>query len=128
VTTEVVAWWSGAAQLQVCKSRREGYALDAGGSESLYAEIEDFERSEQLSDRHKAALRYVDRLIWSPSGIDTAVAAGCTVLHRSAFFELTLDVMRTHATKHGGEGVDARKCPKHGAVQGRGRRKTVVAS
>jgi hypothetical protein len=101
VTTEVVRL-RGAVQhnCRLCKSRREGYALDAGGSESLYAEIEDFETSEQLSDRHKAALRYVDALIWSPSRIDTAVAAGVgTHFTESASLELTLDVMRNACNK-----------------------------
>ncbi|HTF09095.1 MAG TPA: hypothetical protein VK659_13065, partial [Asanoa sp.] len=54
VTTEVVRL-RGAVQhnCRLCKSRREGHALDAGGSESLYGEIEDYESAEQLSDRHK---------------------------------------------------------------------------
>jgi hypothetical protein len=101
LTTEVVRL-RGAMQhnCRLCKSRREGYALDAGGSESLYAEIEDFETSGQLSDRHKAALRYVDALIWSPSRIDTTVAAGVrTHFTESASLELTLDVMRNACNK-----------------------------
>jgi hypothetical protein len=101
VTTEVVRL-RGAVQhnCRLCKSRREGYALDAGGSESLYAEIEYFETSAQLSDRHKAALRYVDALIWSPSRIDTVVAAGVrTHFTGSASLELTLDVMRNACNK-----------------------------
>jgi hypothetical protein len=101
VTTEVVRL-RGAVQhnCRLCKSRRERYALDAGGSESLYAEIEDFETSEQLSDRHKAALRYVDALIWSPSRIDMVVAAGVrTHFSESASLELTLDVMRNACNK-----------------------------
>ncbi|PXX10335.1 hypothetical protein C8E89_104132 [Mycolicibacterium moriokaense] len=101
VTTEIVRL-RGAVQhnCRLCKSRREGYALDAGGSESMYAQIEDYERSEQLTDRHKAALRYVDALIWSPSSIDTAVAAGVrTHFTESASVELTLDVMRNACNK-----------------------------
>jgi alkylhydroperoxidase family enzyme len=101
VTTEVVRL-RGAEQhnCRLCKSRREGYALDAGGSESLYAEIEDFETSERLTERHKAALRYVDALIWSPSRIDTAVAAGMrTHYTEAAALELTLDVMRNACNK-----------------------------
>jgi hypothetical protein len=101
VTTEVVRL-RGAVQhnCRLCKSRREGYALDAGGSESLYAEIEDFETSAQLSDRHKAALRYVDALIWSPSRIDATVVAGVrTHFTESACLELTLDVMRNACNK-----------------------------
>jgi alkylhydroperoxidase family enzyme len=101
VTTEIVRL-RGAVQhnCRLCKSRREGSALDAGGSESLYAEIEDFETSEQLTDRQKAALRYVDSLIWSPSRIDAAVAAGVrTHFAESASLELTLDVMRNACNK-----------------------------
>lgn len=101
VTTEVVRL-RGAVQhnCRLCKSRREGNALDAGGSESLYAEIERYETSDHLSDRQKAALRYVDALIWSPSSIDTTVAAGVrTHFTESASLELTLDVMRNACNK-----------------------------
>src|SRR4029453_10474528 len=57
VMTEVVRL-RGATQhnCRLCKSLREGKALDAGGSEALYADIERFETSERLSERHKAAL------------------------------------------------------------------------
>jgi alkylhydroperoxidase family enzyme len=89
VTTEIVRL-RGAVQhnCRLCKSRREGNALDAGGSESLYGEIEHYETSDHLSDRQKAALRYVDALIWSPSRIGPEVA-----------LELTLDVMRNACNK-----------------------------
>jgi hypothetical protein len=101
VTTEVVRL-RGAVQhnCRLCKSRREGHALDAGGSESLYAEIEHYEASKQLSDRHKSALRYVDALIWSPSRIDAEVAAGVRAhFSESAALELTYDVMRNACNK-----------------------------
>jgi alkylhydroperoxidase family enzyme len=101
VTTEVVRL-RGAAQhnCRLCKSRREGNALDAGGSESLYDDIERYETSTSLSERHKAALRYVDALIWKPSGIDAAVAAGVRDhFSEDEAFELTLDVMRNAANK-----------------------------
>jgi alkylhydroperoxidase family enzyme len=101
VTTEIVRL-RGAVQhnCRLCKSRREGNALDAGGSESLYAEIEDYETSAHLADRHKAALRYVDALIWSPSRIDPEVAAGVrTHFSEEAAVELTLDVMRNACNK-----------------------------
>lgn len=101
VTTEIVRL-RGAVQhnCRLCKSRREGNALDAGGSESLYAEIEHYETSAHLSDRHKAALRYVDALIWSPSRIDPEVAAGVrTHFSQEAALELTLDVMRNACNK-----------------------------
>ena len=101
VTTEIVRL-RGAAQhnCRLCKSRREGNALDAGGSESLYAEIERYETSDHLSDRQKAALRYVDALIWSPSRIGPEVAAGVrTNFSEEAALELTLDVMRNACNK-----------------------------
>ncbi|BBZ76616.1 hypothetical protein MANY_19530 [Mycolicibacterium anyangense] len=101
VTSEVVRL-RGAAQhnCRLCKSLREGSALDAGGSESLYDDIEHYENSELLSDAHKAALRYVDALIWSPARISPAVAAGVRE-HFTAeqARELTLDVMRNASNK-----------------------------
>ena len=101
VTTEVVRL-RGAAHhnCRLCKSRREEHALEAGGSESLYAGIEYYETSEQLSDGHKAALRYVDALIWSPSRIDSEVTAGVRDhFTEGEAFELTLDVMRNACNK-----------------------------
>lgn len=101
VTTEIVRL-RGAVQhsCRLCKSRREGHALEVGGSESLYAEIDHYETSEQLSERHKAALRYVDALIWSPSRIDAKVAEGVrTHFSEQAARELTFDVMRNAANK-----------------------------
>lgn len=101
VTTEVVRL-RGAAQhnCRLCKSRREGNALDAGGSESLYGDIESFEASERLSDRQKAALRYVDALIWTPSAISSHVVAGVREhFTEEETFELTLDVMRNACNK-----------------------------
>jgi alkylhydroperoxidase family enzyme len=78
----------------------EGAALDAGGSESLYGDIETYETSELLDERHRAALRFVDALIWTPSRVEPNVAAGVRE-HFSAgeALELTLDVMRNAANK-----------------------------
>jgi alkylhydroperoxidase family enzyme len=101
VTTEVVRL-RGAAQhnCRLCKSRRDGSALEAGGSESLYGDIETFEASERLSDRQKAALRYVDALIWTPSNIASDVRAGVREhFTEEQAFELTLDVMRNACNK-----------------------------
>jgi alkylhydroperoxidase family enzyme len=101
LTSEVVRL-RGAAQhnCRLCKSLRETTALDAGGSETLYGDIEQFEASTQLPDRHKAALRYVDALIWSPGCIDHGIAAGVRE-HFSAeeSVELTFDVMRNASNK-----------------------------
>jgi len=101
VTTEVVRL-RGAAQhnCRLCKSLREGHALDSGGSESLYEQIEFYDSADALTDRHKAALRYVDALIWSPSAIGQDVAAGVRAHFTDAeAFELTVDVMRNASNK-----------------------------
>lgn len=101
VTTEVVRL-RGATQhnCRLCKSLREEKALDAGGSEELYGDIERFESSTRLTDRHKAALRYVDALLWTPSDIDTQVSRGVRKCFSEAeAAELTLDVMRNAANK-----------------------------
>lgn len=101
VTTEVVRL-RGAAQhnCRMCKARREVDALDAGGSESLYEQIERYEASDELTDRQKAALRYVDALIWTPAAIESDVAAGVREHFSEAeAFELTVDVMHNAANK-----------------------------
>lgn len=101
VTSEVVRL-RGAAQhnCRLCKSLREGHALDAGGTESLYEDIEHYESSQLLSEAQKAALRYADALIWSPARIAPAVAAGVREhFSREQARELTLDVMRNASNK-----------------------------
>jgi alkylhydroperoxidase family enzyme len=92
----------GAAQhnCRLCKSLRETTALDAGGSETLYVDIEQFETSAQLTAGQKAALRYVDALIWSPAQIDDGIAAGVRAHFSDAqAVELTFDVMRNASNK-----------------------------
>ncbi|MCV7401169.1 carboxymuconolactone decarboxylase family protein [Mycobacterium fragae] len=101
LTSELVRL-RGAAQhnCRLCKSLRETTALDAGGSETLYGDIEHFEASALLTDRQKAALRYVDALIWSPSHIERGVAAGVREHFSDAeAVELTFDVMRNASNK-----------------------------
>jgi alkylhydroperoxidase family enzyme len=101
VTSEIVRL-RGAAQhnCRLCKSLREGGALDAGGSETLYAQIERYESADALTDRRKAALRYADALIWSPARIAPELAAGVrTYFPEDDAVELTLDVMRNASNK-----------------------------
>jgi alkylhydroperoxidase family enzyme len=101
VTTEVVRLRGAVAHnCRLCKSLRDSTALDSGGSESLYDDIERYEDSRSLTDGHKAALRYADALIWSPSHIEPAVAAD-VLQHFSPVQarELTLDVMRNASNK-----------------------------
>ena len=101
VTTEVVRLRGAAAHsCRLCQSLRERHALDAGGSEDVYGQITDFERADNLSDAHKAALRYVDALIWTPSNIGEDVAGGVRKhFSTKQALELTLDVMRNGANK-----------------------------
>jgi alkylhydroperoxidase family enzyme len=101
LTTEIVRL-RGATQhnCRLCKSLREGHALDAGGTESLYQQIEWYEISDALSDRQKAALRYVDALIWTPAAIAPEVASDVrTHFSEPEAYELTLDVMRNASNK-----------------------------
>ncbi|MET4432471.1 carboxymuconolactone decarboxylase family protein [Mycolicibacterium sp. 624] len=101
VTTEVVRLRGAVAHnCRLCRSLREGAALDAGGTESMYDDIEHYDTSTLLDERHKAALRYVDALIWTPSRIDPDVAAGVRAHFTDVeATELTLDVMRNAANK-----------------------------
>lgn len=101
VTTEVVRLRGAVAHnCRLCRSLREGAALDAGGTEPMYADIEHYDTSTLLDERHKAALRYVDEMIWTPSRIDADVAAGVRAhFTDDEATELTLDVMRNAANK-----------------------------
>jgi alkylhydroperoxidase family enzyme len=92
----------GAAQhnCRLCKSLRESTALNAGGSETLYDDIERFATSTLLDARAKAALRYTDALIWIPAHL----VADDVEEVRSRFsdaeaVELTFDIMRNASNK-----------------------------
>jgi alkylhydroperoxidase family enzyme len=101
VTSELVRL-RGAAQhnCRLCKSLREGTALDAGGSETLYSDIERYETSKLLDERAKAALRYADALIWTPAHLVADVAAEVRACFSEAeAVELTFDVMRNASNK-----------------------------
>ncbi|ORW41796.1 hypothetical protein AWB90_21275 [Mycobacterium paraense] len=92
----------GAAQhnCRLCKSLRETTALDAGGSESLYGDIERYEDSSRLTRRAKAALRYTDGLIWTPAHLVADVAAEVrSEFSEAEAVELTFDVMRNASNK-----------------------------
>lgn len=97
VTSEMVRL-RGARQhnCRLCKSLRESAALEAGATESDYDAIDDFENSD-LSDRHKAALRYVDALIWAPAQVSGDELR--QHFSQDEAVELTLDVMRNACNK-----------------------------
>ncbi len=101
VTSELVRL-RGAAQhnCRLCKSLREGTALDAGGSEMLYDEIERFKSSGLLDGRAKAALRYTDALIWTPAHlVADDVAEVRSRFSEAEAVELTFDIMRNASNK-----------------------------
>jgi alkylhydroperoxidase family enzyme len=101
LTAEVVRL-RGAAQhnCRLCQSLRETTALDAGGSETIYGDIAWFETSAKLTECQKAALRYIDALIWSPGHIDDGIAAGVRACFTDTqAVELTFDVMRNASNK-----------------------------
>jgi alkylhydroperoxidase family enzyme len=91
---------AGQHQCRLCNSLRETTALEAGGSEDMYGDIASYETSNRLTDAHKAALRYVDALIWSPADIAPEIPAGMR-MHFSAekAVEVTFDVMRNASNK-----------------------------
>jgi len=101
VTSELVRL-RGATQhnCRLCKSLRESTALDAGGSETLYEDIERFEESAQLTPRAKAALRYGDGLIWTPAHlVADDVAEVRSWFSEDEAVELTFDIMRNASNK-----------------------------
>ncbi len=101
VTSELVRLRGAAAHnCRLCKSLREGHALDAGGTESLYDEIAQFENSVVLDERAKAALRYADALIWTPAhlAVDDAAEVRSRFSPEQAV-ELTFDIMRNASNK-----------------------------
>jgi alkylhydroperoxidase family enzyme len=101
VTSELVRL-RGATQhnCRLCKSLRESAALDAGGSEALYEDIERFEESAQLTPRAKAALRYADGLIWTPAHlVADDVAEVRSWFSEAEAIELTFDIMRNASNK-----------------------------
>lgn len=97
VTTEMVRL-RGARQhnCRLCKSLRDADALEAGATESEYSELDDYENS-NLSDRHKAALRYADALIWIPSRVSGEELR--QHFSRNESIEMTLDIMRNACNK-----------------------------
>ena len=126
LTAEVVRL-RGATQhnCRLCKSLRETTALNAGGTETLYEDIERFEESAQLTDRHKAALRYVDALIWAPGRIERGRrgrGARALLRRRSRRVDPRRDAQRQQQNRGGvGRRCAARRAG-HRAVSARRRR------
>jgi len=98
ISTEVVRLRVARAHnCRLCKSLRERSALEAGASEDLYDDIDDYSHSSALSPAHRAALRYTDALLWTPAQIDGAELLAH--YDRDAAVELTFDVLRNSCNK-----------------------------
>jgi alkylhydroperoxidase family enzyme len=101
VTAEIVRLrGAGQHRCRLCNSLREAAALEAGGSEDVYGDISSYETSNRLNESHKAALRYVDALIWSPADIDPGISAEMRArFSADEAVEVTFDVMRNAGNK-----------------------------
>ncbi|MDZ7884726.1 MAG: hypothetical protein U5N53_18385 [Mycobacterium sp.] len=73
--------------------------MAAHGAEVLGVAALMYGQSEQLTPAHKAALRYVDALIWTPSSVDEAAAVVLEHFSAEQALEITLDVMRNGTNK-----------------------------
>ena len=100
LTTELVRLRGARAHnCRLCRSRRYVRALDAGGDEAMFDQIDDYEHSD-LPERHRVALRLTDALVWTPTAWPAALAPQV----RRSFgpaeaVELVLDVARNSANK-----------------------------
>jgi hypothetical protein len=99
-TTELVRLRGARAHnCRLCKSLRNVRAVESGGDEATFDKIDLYERSD-LAERHKAALRLVDAMLWTPgkfaSGLADQVRAHYSPEQQ---VELVLDVARNALNK-----------------------------
>jgi hypothetical protein len=84
---------------RLCQSLRTRAALQAGGGESVYEQVDHFADSD-LDVRHKTALQLTDAIIIRPDSLDDGLAARAQAHFSDAeLVELVLDVMRNSANK-----------------------------
>jgi alkylhydroperoxidase family enzyme len=99
VTAEVVRL-RGARQHQcrLCKSLRSRPALLAGGDESVFSGVDDYEHSD-LTPPQKAALAFTDAMIWTPGRITGSVPRLLEWFSPAQAVELVFDVTRNALNK-----------------------------
>lgn len=99
VTTEVVRLRGARAHnCRLCQSLRNAAAVRSGATEDLLAAVAG--DVDELSPRHRLALRLVDTMLWSPGAWpDDLAAALRTEFSASELVELVLDVARNSANK-----------------------------
>ena len=84
---------------RLCRSRRHVSAVADGGDESVFDQIDDYERSD-LDETQKVALRLVDAMLWRPARLPEAVITDALdLLGPAATLEVVLDVGRNAANK-----------------------------
>ena len=100
MTTELIRLRGARAhQCRVCKSLRNVRAVEAGGSESFFDQIDAYERS-SFSEPHKVALRLVDALLWRPGDFPAGLAEQVHAHYTpEQVLEIALDVTRNALNK-----------------------------
>jgi alkylhydroperoxidase family enzyme len=84
---------------RLCQSIRNVHAVRAGADEPFLDQVDDFAAS-ALSDRHKAALRLVDAVVWTPASWPAGLADDLHASFTDAeLVELVLDIVRNAANK-----------------------------
>lgn len=86
-------------QCELCQSLRNRTALEAGGREEMYAEVDRWETSDAFDERTRAALALTDAMIWNPSGAAAPVAEMVARFSPAEVVELLLDMLRNAANK-----------------------------
>jgi hypothetical protein len=84
---------------RLCKSLRTRAAMNAGGDESVYDQVDGFADSD-LDDRQKTALHLTEAIIIRPDSLtDSVIARAHEHFTEAQLVELALDVMRNSANK-----------------------------
>ena len=84
---------------RLCRSRRDARAVRDGADESVFDQIDDYERSD-FTEAQKVALRLTDAMLWRPSRFpDALVGQAHDRLGSRAALEVVLDVARNAANK-----------------------------
>jgi len=100
VTAELVRLRGAAAHdCRICKSRLSVQAIEAFGSSEPFESVVS-SRSTELSDRHAAALAFVDAVITQPTELDAAAVAKLRAHFSAAeIHEILHDVVRNSSNK-----------------------------
>lgn len=100
VTTELVRLRGArSTQCRLCMSRRSVDAARAGADGPMFDAVDRYETSD-LAPSHKAALRVVDAMLWTPEGWPAGVADDVRRwFDPAAAVELVLDVVRNGANR-----------------------------